>query len=393
MSTKNYRASLILGAFGDTLGYRNGQWEFCYKTDQIHREFNDLGGLKALNLAPYKVSDDTILHLATVRALIEGKSQGKEDDLVNTSKHFTKSFYGDMVGRAPGTTTGRSMAMLKRGQRPAFSLANKTCGGAMRASAIGLRYHREDQLEDLIWCSIEYCCLTHNGPMAYMGSFLNALFTSYAINKIPANQWMKLAIETKSAVVKYIKTRDDADQHMDYLDWIYEFLQVYQDFRFPEIIEDEDEHEIEWDSTYPYFPESYIECTEYMDETYEALSLEPNGSKPWAGSGGLAASMIAYDALLFAIYANPKFTKEIHEQIYADQKRVEQSYYESTWYHAVMAGMLHAGDNDSTGIIIGGWYGALFGARGVTKNQIEELEYLDEMFNLADQLHKISHDL
>jgi len=387
---KRYRASILLGALGDTLGYHNGAWEFCYNTKQIRKEFFEEGGLQKINLEKLIVSDDTILHLATIRSLLKGSSLSRAEELEIASKEYVDAYYTDMRGRAPGTTTGQSMALLKKGLRPQFNLQHKTCGGAMRASGIGLLYHKPEDLDELMWTAIEYCRLTHNGPLAYMGSFLNALLTSYAINRIPANQWIKKALETKERVKGYINSLKDGNLHLDYIDWVYEFLQCYQDFRYPTEIVINDNHSVSWDSTYPYFPENYEENSLHMDEVYEALSLEPDGKKSWSGSCGISSVIIAYDALIHAIYNNKSFDKKLHEAIYNDPDQLNQEFFTNAWSLTVIAGMLHSGDNDSTGIIVGGFYGALFGARGVTKNLIKDLEYLDDMWKLAADLYELS---
>ena len=60
---------MILNAVGDTIGYKNSEWEFNYgkKVDQyfsddILYEFISLGGIQ-LDLKGWIVSDDTIMHI------------------------------------------------------------------------------------------------------------------------------------------------------------------------------------------------------------------------------------------------------------------------------------------------------------------------------------------
>ena len=389
MTLNRYRASILLGAFGDTLGYHNGHWEFCYNTKQIRKEFIEEGGSTQINLKNLIVSDDTVLHLATIRALIKSHSESKEKALNIAKEEFVHSYYFDMIGRAPGTTTGKSMALLKKGLVPDFNLAHKTCGGAMRASAIGFRYHKSEDYEHLLWASIEFCRLTHNGPNAYMGSFLNALFTAYAINQIPANQWILKAIETQDSVLQYIKKLPEGEKHIEYINWIYEFLIVYYEFRYPDEVTINNKV-YNKDPTYPYFTESYEYNSHHMDEIYDSLSIEQDGSKSWAGSCGISSVLIAYDALIHSIYYNQYYNENINDEIYQKQDMVDIKFYENAWHIVIQAGILHAGDNDSTGIIVCGWYGALFGARGVTKNLIEDLEYLDDMWSLSESLYKIA---
>lgn len=385
-----FRACIILGALGDTIGYHNGNWEFCYDTDKIRKEFAMQGGPKEFDVKSLSVSDDTVLNLATIRSLIESFQKDWKTELSITRKHYVNSFRSDMNGRAPGTTTGMSISLLEKGSRPAFNLEHKTCGGAMRAAPIGLRYHRQEDTGELLWTAIEYCRLTHNGPLAYMGSFLNALFTSYAINQIDPCMWINLAIKTETMVIKEINTVCiDAKEHIPYVQWTYNFMKQYATDRFPSKVDGEF-GEIDWDTNYPFFLGHYEKDPQFTDNVFRELSREPDGKTSWSGSCGISSVLIAYDALLYAIYWN-EFSSDVDfNNVFKNPEMVDLKYYEKVWELTIIAGMLHGGDNDSTGIIVGGFYGALFGARGVTKNLIEDIEYLDLMWGLANQLWSIS---
>ena len=49
--------------------------------------------------------------------------------------------------------------------------------------------------------------------------------------------------------------------------------------------------------------------------------------------------------------------------------------------------MFHGGDSDSTGIIAGACYGAMFGLEGVPANNYRHLEYRDRLEKLAELLY------
>ena len=53
-----------------------------------------------------------------------------------------------------------------------------------------------------------------------------------------------------------------------------------------------------------------------------------------------------------------------------------------SWQNLLYFSTLHFGDNDSTGIIAGAWYGALKGFEGFNKDKINELEFKNELQNL-----------
>jgi ADP-ribosylarginine hydrolase len=51
-----------------------------------------------------------------------------------------------------------------------------------------------------------------------------------------------------------------------------------------------------------------------------------------------------------------------------------------------LRGILHGGDNDSTGTIGGAWFGALYGFKGVPKNHHQEIEDNKKIRFLAEKL-------
>ena len=75
---ERYRAVMILSGVGDALGYKNGSWEFCHSGKAIHDELKQLGGLEKLDVKGWRVSDDTVLHIATAEALVSDWSTTEE---------------------------------------------------------------------------------------------------------------------------------------------------------------------------------------------------------------------------------------------------------------------------------------------------------------------------
>ena len=82
-----FKASMVLSAVGDALGYKNGKWEFCHSGEAIHEELQNLGGLKNIDIKGWVVSDDTVLHLATAEALVSSWKTRQELFLKIASKY------------------------------------------------------------------------------------------------------------------------------------------------------------------------------------------------------------------------------------------------------------------------------------------------------------------
>lgn len=56
------------------------------------------------------------------------------------------------------------------------------------------------------------------------------------------------------------------------------------------------------------------------------------------------------------------------------------------WIEFCKRGVLHGGDNDSTGAIGGAFFGAYYGFKGVPKNHFQDMEYRERILKLADKL-------
>lgn len=83
----------------------------------------------------------------------------------------------------------------------------------------------------------------------------------------------------------------------------------------------------------------------------------------WPGALGIDSVLIAYDALLSC---------------------------NGSWEEFCLRGILHGGDNDSTGTIGGAWFGAFYGLKGVPKCHINELEDHKKLSILGEKLYYMS---
>lgn len=60
------------------MGFKNGQWEFNYNGQDIHRQMlkitnNEGPGKLIINKKDFRYSDDTVMHIATAIGLIRSK--------------------------------------------------------------------------------------------------------------------------------------------------------------------------------------------------------------------------------------------------------------------------------------------------------------------------------
>ena len=97
---------MVLAAVGDALGFKNDDWEFQKSTKIIHAQFNEMTdgkGMANLKMTmQWRYSDDTVMHMATARALLFSKTTDlKFYQNMATEYKATKQL---MAGRAPGKT-------------------------------------------------------------------------------------------------------------------------------------------------------------------------------------------------------------------------------------------------------------------------------------------------
>ncbi|KAI6660398.1 Protein ADP-ribosylarginine hydrolase-like [Oopsacas minuta] len=344
------QACMILSGVGDAIGYNDGKWEFCPSGRRIQEELQSFGGLTKLkpNKQCMIVSDDTVMHMATADALLASYND-VDKQYCELAREYRKCM-GDMRGRSPGLTC---MAMTKqlypdsgRYVTP-FNPRGGGCGAAMRAVPIGLLYHRPDERNNLVRVGIESGRMTHNHPTGFLGSMTVALFVSYAIQGKDVREWGEGLLRTLPIAKQYCEEQKR--------DW--------------ELIKE----------NWSYFEESWKKyVNEIISADFGDISADEFDkfvrSVSFMGTGGASghdAPMIAYDAIL-RCYHGPE---------------------DSRWERLCRYGMFHGGDSDSTGIIAGACYGAMYGLEGVPLNNHTQLEYRDRLERLGGRLYDKSESI
>ncbi|KAJ8012668.1 hypothetical protein DPEC_G00045280 [Dallia pectoralis] len=349
---QRYKACMVLSGVGDALGYNHGKWEFETDGKLIHKEVEKRGGLEKLDVQNFCVSDDTVMHMATAKALVK---VGKTDEPSLTVLYHTLleeyiECMKDMDGRAAGITCKRVLTMQQQrtdgDTKIPFDKRGGGCGAAMRNMCIGLLFAAPEQERLLIEVSVESGRLTHHHPTGYLGGLAAALFTAYAVRgTLPVEAWGQGLMEVLDKAKDYVRTSGNyVEENMEH--WNYFETQWKAYLKKRGILEGKGK---------PQFPMCYGVAE--RDRYYSQVSYSGMG-----GASGHDAPMIAYDALLRA---------------------------GDSWVKLANHGFFHGGDSDSTAAIAAAWWGTLFGFTGVPEINHKSLEYRDKIDALGEQLYKL----
>uniref|UniRef100_A0A6C0H7N2 ADP-ribosylglycohydrolase n=1 Tax=viral metagenome TaxID=1070528 RepID=A0A6C0H7N2_9ZZZZ len=315
------RASILFASYFETLGFKNGEWEFNYGltltnlssfieiSNLMLYQYIMLGGPTNINISNWNSSDDTILIIATCNAIINNE---------NYISEYIKSFnLLKEPKRYAGITTLESIRSL---QKKIPIRKKKTMGGngaAMRTMPIGLFWYND--IEKVIKTSIIVSKLTHNYYLGFLGGMVSALFTAFAINKISKFEWINKLLELyDNKIIQKYYSDDDLDDFINY--W-----KCYQESR-----------------------QNFIH---FNDRIKFLLQFTLTNQYKNIGSNGLDVCIYAYDCLLLS------------DNLYSFMTLVS----------------IHPGDNDTTGAIGGAWFGALYGFSDFDTKKFKQLEFYDEL--------------
>jgi ADP-ribosylarginine hydrolase len=376
-------ASIMLASYFETVGFKNGVWEFNYRinTDSLSKYINILaillhhytilGGSLNIDITDWYASDDTIMILATSEAIING---GGENNYIKAYINYYDLLYD--AKRASGINTIDTLKLLKKGIRIDNMVSKSNMGGngaAMRTGPIGIFWHKN--IEKVIQESIIASRLTHNYYIGFLGGMVTALFTSFAINNIPAWKWAEELIKlyNNKTIHKYwpkeqVHKIEDLDDYISYWKRYQEtrisklkYKNSIDNFIFPN-----DRAEF----LMGFFPNQKIKTMALQGQSFKNLSWDWNR----LGGSGLDVCIYTYDCLLMSIQPKNIGTKimDLNDIKYC-------------WDTFMTLVSVHPGDSDTTGAIGGTWFGALNGWDGFDNKRTTQLEFNNELKKVVDK--------
>lgn len=416
-----YISCMLLHALGDTIGFKNGEWEFgdggYERTLKKVYEFIYLGGITGIDLEGWLVSDDTIMHMLTAKALLDYDMNDSMDTLGKLfTKYFLvalKQFEVESNKRAPGNATIKSLIKLRHGSvwnENRYDIFAGGSGASMRSLCIGMAFWNNKDLHKLIQISIESGRITNNSAVGYLGGMTSALFAALAVQGVNINEWPFVLLElfNDKTIHKYIKLSGrDYEEFIRDSPVFIEKWSRYVDDKFDEnrnvvknkIFENLIYRCKYYNDTFGFRKDGAIGLnkkashnekmkTKDDDKINDKIKTRMTGGKEAAmtggkgvvrafgtkdfdennnikpgfiGSGGDDSVIIAYDALIDC---------------------------GGIWEKLIYYSALHMGDTDTTGSIAGGLYGLVYGMGTVGEHLLKHLEYKDELEEIGKTLYK-----
>lgn len=385
---KKINAAFLLGVMGDMIGFGNGTTEFnggnLFSEDNYGENFVKSGADYSSELvfnfiadggfynhpkADYTVSDDSIMLLANATAIIKWvkESNDTETDLDTTSLiNFIRLEYIKLIKERldldkfervykGGLTTIVSLKKLMNGddyRKFAYDDKAGGSGGSMRSMIFGTVFYKKEDVLKLIECCIESTCLTHPNAIAFLGSIVVALMTSFAMQGIEPNRWCSdmLEIIDSDIIDNYMRTHYETRLSFYQRDKKI-FINKWRNY-----MEDKfDEYD------YTYKKSKTMKYPSQRSIYYHTFSNRKKDIYP--GAGGDDSTIIAYDCLMDS---------------------------NGSWDKLVFYSMLHVGDSDTTGMIAGYLYGSYYGLNKVYNKMIDNMiDHKEIVMSVSKDICKI----
>lgn len=361
------KASLFFHSYFDTLGFHNGKWEFNFGSNNIKNEYQasfiwisimheffSKGGFSNINIQDWKSSDDTILNIASCKAIL---NNGDDKEFIKQYTNVIHIVDDDI--RGPGFCTIENLHRIKKLKNINKLKYKSNMGGngaAMRTCSIGLILHKKNDIPELVKQSIIASRITHNYYLGFLGGLVSALFVNFAIRNIQPWLWVDelLDIYNNGIIDKYMQTTNIYDEYNNDKDKFFNKWEEYKEKRLYNFIH---KH-----NNFTNYKERTLELNNY-NQYYKDIDMSKFGST------GLSVCIVAYDSLLNSI------TGSLDKPEYS----IDSLIFFST---------LHFGDNDTTGSIAGAWFGALNGFHDFDIQKFEQLEFYNDLNKLSKKIFK-----
>ena len=341
---KQLYSLMVCASYCDTIGFKNSDWEFNFgmeiqtldqfyiATNTILENYIYLGG-KNIDISDLIASDDTILLLATLKGIkLHNHRQAIMDykNLLEENKRYS------------GINTLEQLKWIQKNPDK-FVSYNEQAGGngaAIRTAPIGIVF---DDIGQVIYNSIFNSIQTHNQVLGYLGGMAVASITFFAKNKIKPTLWFDelIKLEDLKKIDHVIENSNypDVKKYTLGKDSFWNKIRDYHEFRIPKILKRTFEKNID---RYRYLLR--LLRPNYLNSKFVHL-----------GASGLEAIILSYEAILLS-YNEKKNLIDFDKLIYY--------------------GVLHFGDNDSTGAIVGAWYAAFHNSvpEHIQTNKLEFIE-------------------
>ena len=365
--------SILCAMIGDLIGYGNCDIEFNdgvnmkVKTQKdVERlsgwsvrhvvNFISKGGLSNINIKKLIVSDDSILLLANLDALIETYKKDNDVIIEAIKNSMIKYYKNDKLRekRNYGIRTQKAFNRIIDGKdwkKWAYSSDAGGSGASMRTMPIGLIYHGKNNREKLIYLSIWSSMITHNNPIGYLGGLASALFTALALEGVDTNKWSYELLEIMES--KYFKNI---------------IFKINE--KFPEYKKQQENDIIKFITWWQTYLEYRFKNKNFVDNTEN--NLISMGMRFFD-----SRSRFYYDNFARKGYFNPG-SNGGDSVIISYDAFMDSKSFESLVYYS----MLHAGDSDTTGCIAGALYGAY--------NDNIKLNFDYSNMDMIDQMNKLA---
>ena len=380
-------ASLFLASYFETVGFKNKEWETNYHyiaagSIKVFMEFYNimthhflvLGGPSNINVTGWNSSDDTIMMISTMKAVLLGGG------LENYKKMYLedREIIVDDI-RYPGNVTKYALDLLRKNKFLESDEQQGGNGAAMRTSPIGLVWYTD--IEKVIHESIVASRITHNYYIGFLGGMVTALFTAFAMQNMKPWLWpIELVNLYKNKVIQkyYPKEEKSGKDETVGLDiYINNYWKRYIETRLKNIKQKNNNDsfifpEDRFSYLIRFYPDSRVQNFVGKDFDYKKLKYD------WSrmGASGIDSCIFAFDCLLCSMVTPGSLVLDMENIVYS-------------WDTFLTLVAIHPGDNDTTGAIGGAWFGALNGFSGINKERMKELEFYEELKEVSNKSIKM----